>query len=70
LNTLDLAISGMACNKCADRIRLVLKNHAGVRRADIDWEPGTGHVVFNSHTTSAERIVAAIEGAGFTVVRE
>ncbi len=69
MNTLDLTISGMACDKCADRIRLLLKNHLGVRRSDIVWEPGTGNIVYNSQTTSADQIVAVIEGAGFTVAR-
>ncbi|MFV2093777.1 MAG: heavy-metal-associated domain-containing protein [Hyphomicrobiales bacterium] len=69
METLDLNITGMACDKCADRIRLVLKNHTGVRKADIIWQPGTGRITYNSQTTSADRIVATIEGAGFTVAR-
>lgn len=66
LNTLDLNISGMACDSCANRIRTLLANHVGVRQATIAWEAGTGQIVYNPQSTGQEQIVALIEAAGFT----
>ena len=66
--TLDLAIGGMSCAACATRIEKVLNKLPGVQatvnlaseRAKVRWQPGLA---------DAERVLAAIEKAGFTASR-
>lgn len=63
---LRLAISGMGCVNCANRIHNALITMDGVGQAHIDHRTGQGAVFYNPDRLSADKILARIAFAGGT----
>lgn len=57
---LRLAISGMGCVNCANRIHNALITMEGVGQAHIDHRTGQGAVYYNPDRLSADNIIAGI----------
>jgi len=63
---LVLDVPEMDCSSCADKVERALTNVEGVQR--IKTSPTTGRVtVAHDESVTAERIVSAVEGAGYEV---
>ncbi|HET7775866.1 MAG TPA: copper ion binding protein, partial [Azospira sp.] len=63
---LDLPIAGMTCAACSARIEKVLNRLPGVE-ASVNLAAERAAVTLSGDETSAERVVQAIEKAGFSV---
>jgi Cu+-exporting ATPase len=63
--TLDLAVGGMRCAACAARIEKALNALPGVE-ASVNLAAETARVRYSPATTDAARVVALIDGLGFT----
>lgn len=61
LRGVELEITGMSCSGCATTIRELLMNKAGVVRAEISYEDGTGKVIFDPAIISVDEIIQTIK---------
>ncbi len=59
-----LAISGMACMSCANRVSNSLLSLIGVVEAQVDQVRGTAQVVFNPQLTNPSEMFQAVVRAG------
>lgn len=64
---LDIVIRGMNCDHCVAAVRKELSRLPGVVVRDVHI--GTASVTYEPGKATREQIDAAIEEAGFTVVR-
>ena len=66
--TIEMSIAGMSCVGCSKTIEAALGRVDGVDDATIYFPTAKAVVTFRPASTSRSAIVAAIQGAGFTVV--
>jgi len=59
---IDLAITGMTCEGCANALTRALSRVDGVARVAIDLAAGRAHV---TGAASTDRLIAAVEKAGY-----
>ncbi|MDG6990920.1 MAG: heavy-metal-associated domain-containing protein [Nitrososphaerota archaeon] len=52
-----LKITGMTCDRCADRIRSLLEKEPGVIKAEVSLEQGTALVRFKPSETTLDDIL-------------
>lgn len=60
-----LAITGMSCGSCAEGIRAVLSNVAGVRSASVSFEKENALVIYDPKSTTIADLVRAVEKEGY-----
>lgn len=60
-----ITISGMSCGHCVNRVKKAVDALKGISSSDI--QIGTAKVSFDETLLSREKIVAAIEEAGYKV---
>ena len=60
-----LAVQGMSCGSCADKISAALSKVKGVADAKVCSESKTATIDFDPAKSSADKLIAAIKGAGF-----
>ncbi|XP_047322658.1 copper-transporting ATPase HMA4-like [Impatiens glandulifera] len=60
-----LRIKGMACTSCSESIERVLQMVSGVKKAVVGFALEEAKIHFDPNMTSTNRIIAAIEDAGF-----
>ena len=65
-NEIDLAITGMTCDGCANALTRALSRVDGVTRVAVDFAAGRAHVAGSANT---DRLVAAVEKAGYGATR-
>lgn len=65
-----ILISGMHCVSCAMNIGRVLKMQPGVFSAEVNYSAGKAFVEYDPAVISRDGVEKAIEGTGYTVVRE
>jgi MerR family copper efflux transcriptional regulator len=58
-------IKGMHCDGCAETIKALLAREPGVTTAVVSFKDGNARVLYDPAATSAERLIAAIERAGY-----
>ncbi len=58
----------MTCAACSSRIQRVLERTEGVSSANVNLMTNTAAIEFDPGVTGAERLVAAVEGAGYGAV--
>jgi copper ion binding protein len=62
---LTFAVEGLACGACSDKVTKALSKVKGVSANHVCTESKTATVDFNPGKVSAEKVLAAIEAAGF-----
>ena len=67
-NMKTLKIEGMMCEHCEARVKAAILAVGGVRSADVSHKTGTARVDASPEVTDAA-LIAAIEAAGYTVVK-
>jgi len=68
--TLTVPVTDMSCANCAETITEALLSTPGVVDADVNYATDEAQVRYNPNDADREAIVAAIESAGYTPVRE
>ena len=68
MKTLKLAVGGMTCANCQNKIEKKLRKTNGVRKADVSYRTGTAVVTYDERFVSHEKIVSVIEGLDYTVL--
>lgn len=62
--------TGMGCAGCAARIENTLNKVNGVKNASVSFVSGRAKVEFDEGICSTEKLVDAVENAGYGIVRE
>jgi MerR family copper efflux transcriptional regulator len=65
MNTAIFTIKGMHCEGCAERIKALLVREPGVTTSTVSFKDGHARVLYDPVITSADRLIAAIERAGY-----
>ena len=60
-------VADISCDHCKKAIEGALEPVAGVQRAEVSVEARTVTVDWDPETVGRDRLVAAIEGAGYSV---
>lgn len=66
ITTTELAVSGMRCEGCVNRVSNVLERIEGVRRAEVHLETESAEVEYDPDTTGLEAMTEAIEMVGYS----
>jgi copper chaperone len=67
-NTLELSIDGMHCGACVRRVNNSLAGLEGVQIGSV--AVGSAAITFDPAAMSPDKIIEAVENAGFTVRKE
>ncbi len=65
METLDIKVGGMTCGGCVKSVTRVLSALPGVEKAEVDLARATATVRFDPAQLNREKIVTAIENAGY-----
>ncbi len=68
--TKSVAISDMTCANCAEANATALEETPGVIHADVNYATDEAQVTYNPADVSLDTLYEAIEGAGYSPVRE
>jgi mercuric transport protein len=63
--TVTLALDGMTCASCGATIRVVLKKLDGVRDATVSFKDRRAQVTYDPARVTPDKMVKAIEDAGY-----
>jgi len=63
--SLILAVTGMHCGNCRQKVEQALKRVAGTYGVNVDLEHGTAEVDFDPGRAAAEQFVDAVASAGY-----
>ena len=64
-DTVELDVSGMTCGSCAARVQRALSREPGVSDAQVNYATGRATVTPAAGTLDTERLIAAVEAAGY-----
>lgn len=67
VKTLTLRIEGMHCDGCAATIKALLDTESGVRQAAVSYKDRQARVLYEPSEVDEDRLVAAIERAGYRI---
>lgn len=59
-----LAVAGMSCGACADKVAASLKAVDGVKGATVSADTGVAEVSYDAGKTNPEKLVAAVNAGG------
>ena len=65
VETIIVPVDGMSCVACAATVKKAVKSLAGVSNVKVNLAAGTATVTFAPDKLSPDRIVAAIDKAGY-----
>jgi copper chaperone CopZ len=65
MKTAVIPVEGMVCVACAAMVKKALKSLTGVSNVEVSMEKRTALVTFEAGKVSLDRIVAAIDNAGY-----
>ncbi len=68
MKTTIFKIEGMRCDACANTIRNIVENEAGVRMASVSFSEGIARVLYDPNAVGEDRLAEAIQRPGFRVV--
>jgi Copper chaperone len=66
LETRDIAVSGITCDKCVARVEKTLRSIRGVRDVQVTREPGRATVTFDTTVTKVPELHDALLKSGYT----
>ena len=59
-----LAIEGMSCGKCADKVATALRGLEGVNAANVDVEKARAEVAYDAEKVDLDALIAKVAEAG------
>lgn len=65
----EIRIEGMSCGGCVAGVARKLQAISGVANAEVFLQPGMARVKFDDSQTNQAALEAAVDEAGFEVVR-
>jgi MerR family copper efflux transcriptional regulator len=70
MDTAIFTIKGMHCDGCAETVKALLARQPGVKTSAVSFKDGNARVLYDPLATSAERLIAAIERAGYRAAHQ
>jgi copper chaperone CopZ len=70
MKTAIFTIKDMHCDGCAETIKVLLAREPGVHTSTVSFKEGNARVLYDPAATSADRLIAAIEGGGYQVAQQ
>lgn len=64
-NVVELTITGMTCQGCANHLTSALSDKSGVVKLDVQYSSKSATVTFDPSIVKMEEIIRAIEEAGY-----
>jgi len=61
----ELTVTGMTCQSCADHVTSALSEKAGVINSDVQYASNSATVTYDSSAVKEEEIIRAIEETGY-----
>jgi Cu+-exporting ATPase len=68
--SVQVAVTGMSCTNCSETVRSALERTPGVLAADVNYATDEALVRYSPAETDLAALYDAIEGAGYTPVRD
>ena len=68
METLNWNISGMHCDRCANRLQKVLSGKAGVQSARVSFPDKQAFLEYDSSAISSDQLNDAVGKAGFEII--
>jgi copper chaperone len=65
METTTIKVGGMSCGGCVKSVTNVLSALPGVAKAEVTLTPGEARVEFDPAQATRERMLQAVEDAGF-----
>lgn len=65
----ELAILGMTCASCVNRVERALRGQKGVQSAEVNFATERATVLFDSGQASRQGLIQAVRGAGYEVAQ-
>jgi len=65
MDEIILSIEGMTCAHCEMTVTKALKETSGVKSVKVSLDEKTAYVEYKSSKTSPEKLIAAVEKAGY-----
>ncbi|GAB2922470.1 heavy-metal-associated domain-containing protein [Rheinheimera gaetbuli] len=62
-----IKVTGMSCGGCATKVTQALQAVSGVSDVTVTFSAGVAEVRYDEMQTSAEKLKAAVKGAGYGV---
>lgn len=62
---IDLKVTGMTCQSCADQVTAALSEKKGVAKSDVMFTENKALVTYDPKVIKPEEIIAAIEAIGY-----
>jgi len=69
MKSVILKIQGMHCDGCAQTIKSLVEREPGVKSAIVSFTSNEARVLYDPASTDEQRLVTAVEKAGFHVVQ-
>lgn len=60
-----IAIDGMTCGSCAEKVMTALNGMTGVVAAAVDYQTGRAEIAFDASKVKAEALINAIQKTGY-----
>ena len=67
MQTEHLKVTGMTCGGCTKNVTHALESVAGVSNVKVTLATGEAAVLFDEELTSSEKLMAAVQHAGYGV---
>ena len=67
MTTRTFRIEGMNCSHCQAAVTRALQGVAGVESAEVDLEKAQAQVGYDPEKVTVERLVKAVQDAGYTL---
>ncbi|HCZ37266.1 MAG TPA: ATPase P [Cytophagales bacterium] len=61
----ELTVTGMTCQGCADHVTTALSKKAGVVKSDVQFTSNSATITYDPSTVKEEEIIQAIEETGY-----
>ncbi len=67
MKTTTLIITGMTCQMCVKHVTRALEDLKGVSEVQVELEPGTAVVTYDSNTVGMQAFENAVSEAGYQI---
>lgn len=65
MEDITLSIEGMTCAHCEMTVTKALREISGVKSVNVSLDENTAYIEYKSSKTSPEKLIAAVEKAGY-----
>lgn len=68
MKSLTMKVEGMRCESCAEMIRSCMTTQPGVQAANVSFDEGRAHVLYDPQAIDEDLLVDAVQKLGYRVL--